>query len=221
MKNITIGQAKQILPIWLSFLNTISKSDLNNHPFTSGIMSLWEKYFVPVLDENFYQQLTDETNKDEVAMNETDLYIKRQKIKDYFETKKLTPIDIGLDETFSLEKSTEDELDSILDSVGIDLSDLEISRKVLHILTVREIDHKNQNKSKVNPDNLDEVFPNKIQFVVGVFSSRNKAVKWMKDNPGFHDYNPSDYFYALSWCYTNDFSPPIAEAFYSLNGDKL
>lgn len=283
-ENITVEQAKQVLPSWLEFLNATSVAKLTAHPSVSKMVSVWDKHFAPVLDADYYQNLiaksnkmcnwvsvgmdeTDNTEKfiptcdegrgmpfknsgylkycpfcgnqigwttssllgepeepsienttPEEEMNETNLYLKRQKIKEHLEANKLSLVDIGFDGNVTLENATEEMIDSVLDDIGLDPSDFIVNLNTIHILEVREIDF--ETKTDYESPSLAQ-FPNKTQFVVGVFSSKKKAVKWMKENHGFHNYDPSKFFYVLSWGRMNDFSPPIAEAFYDLNGDFL
>ena len=159
-----------------------------------------------------------ENTTPEEEMNENNLYLKRQKIKEHLEANKLSLVDIGFDGDVTLENATEEMIDSVLDDIGLDPSDFIVNLNTIHILEVREIDF--ETKTDYESPSLAQ-FPNKTQFVVGVFSSKKKAVKWMKENHGFHNYDPSKFFYVLSWGRMNDFSPPIAEAFYDLNGDFL
>jgi hypothetical protein len=58
-KNITIEQAKQVLPAWLAFLEATSIAKLEAHPSVSEMLAIWTKYFAGVLDEGFYQDLSD------------------------------------------------------------------------------------------------------------------------------------------------------------------
>lgn len=225
--DITIGQAKQVLPAWLTFLKTTSTARLADHPAISEMVEVWMKHFAVVLDADFYQSQEEIINgevksdlllDEEKAMDETDLYIKRQKVKEYLETHKLTLVDLGFEEESTLETITEEGLDSFLDDIE-DFKNKENERikRIFHILEVRKIDRKNQ------CDNYPSlsIFPNKTQFIVGGFSSKEKALEWIKGNPGYHGYDPSEFFYVLLLSEMDSLTPPCAEVAYDLNGNRL
>jgi hypothetical protein len=61
-ENITIEQARQVLPAWLAFLEATSAAKLEAHPSVSEMLAVWTKYFAVILDEEFYQDLQNGQN---------------------------------------------------------------------------------------------------------------------------------------------------------------
>lgn len=57
-ENITVEQAKQVLPSWLELLNATSVAKLTAHPSVSKMVAVWDERFAPVLDADYYQNLT-------------------------------------------------------------------------------------------------------------------------------------------------------------------